>query len=348
MPTLLFGSFCAVEAQDFNLSIGRADGMKVSATASVVTAVEGVYQSVMLRSEPGKNAASATTFGTFPAFDKVFKPSSKAMQSDEQAANPDILDGYTKSVAAIHGAYEQLDEQLYPYQPYYQFPDYYVMHGRRTRTAFDHDFSQIMNQAFLAAGTSSKVSLLSLRRVVVPKHREGYTFYDEPLRNAYSALFVSDPMSRDAFDCLVRTLVLDDLRACPVEFPMDNPEQGIISEDDNLVLAFNSFDDFLKMRANRRDQALALARSITPIDVVRTAIEQWIDAIPAAPRAVERYMLYWLANEAYEEVLTQHDEYVAGDVPNSALGAKLNACRETYPDIIEAGKKERIELRKSE
>lgn len=323
--------------------IGTADGIVQSATGSVTTAVEGVYQSVMAPAQQGRNDKQAASYGAVPPVGKKYKPGKKAVQADAQMSNTAVEEGYTRSVQDIHCTYERLDAKLYPYQPYYEYPDYYVMHTRANSALLDRDFQQLMSYSFEVAGTGSSMQVLSVRRVSVPKQREGHVFADETLRNAYTALFVSDPVSIEAFALFVRTLLLDDQRACPLVFPMDDPSRGIISEPDGYQLAFNSYDAYLTMRNNRRDQALCIARSTTPINLVRNAIERWLDAIPEAVDAQERYTLYWLANEAYEEVLINHDKYVAGDDANLALGAKLNEARAFYEDIVAEGQLERME-----
>lgn len=323
--------------------IGSADGITRSATEGVVTAAGTNYQSVMARTEPGRAAKFAASLGNLPAYDKNYKPSKKALQADEQTATTETPEGFSKSVSAIHAAYEHLDPKLYPYQPYYDFRDYYAMHTRSSMSQLQHDFDQLLSQSFLAAGTDNMVQILSLRRVSVPKQREGRNFFDETVRNAYCAQFVADPLSRQAFENFVCALMLDDKRVCPLEFPMDDEANAIISRDDNFVLAFNSYEAFLKMRADRRDQALAVARSATPINLVRNAITDWLQQLPEVETAYERFKLYWLANEAYEEVLTQHERYVAGEDANNDVGIALNDCRDMYASILAEGQIERME-----
>lgn len=296
--------------------------------------------SQMAKSEKGKAWQMASSLGKLPNPKKSYKPSRKAMLADTMTIDNTIREGYTRSMCDIHAAYEQLDPQLYPYQPYYKYKEYYVMHLPVNSKTLNHDFMQIFRQGMRVQGTTQTVELLTYRQVDLPKMRRGYVAWDETLRNAYCAQFLADPASPVAFDGFVRTLILDDAEAFSgITYLMEIPEKGIISESQNAVLPWTNAAAYEKMRANRRDQALCVARSITPISLVAKSIRQWYDDMQNSDSLIDCALGYWKARLAYREIYLCHDLYDSTSSEAKALknlDAEAEARYENLGETVEA------------
>lgn len=296
--------------------------------------------SQMAQGERGKAWQMALGMGKLPDPQKSYKPSKKAAAADRLATDPSIRDGYSRPLRSIHAAYEQLDARLYPYKPYYEFPNYYVTHGTANAQTLDHDFMQLFRQGMRVQGTTQTLELLTYRMVDIPHMRRGYVAWDETVRNAFCAEFLADPMSPLAFDRFVRTLILDDAEAFSgVTYRMDIPEQGIISETQNIVLPWTDAADYEKMRSDRRDQALGVARSMTPPELVARSIRQWHAEMQQGDSIMDCALAYWKARLAYREIYLCHDCYDAASAEAGELMRLDTEADEAYErlgEIIEA------------
>lgn len=308
--------------------------------------------SQMAKSEKGKAWQMASSLGKLPNPKKSYKPSRKAMLADTMTIDNTIREGYTRSMCDIHAAYEQLDPQLYPYQPYYKYKDYYVMHLPVNSKTLNHDFMQIFRKGMSVQGTTQTLALLTYRPVDLPKMRYGYVAWDETVRNAFCAEFLADPASPVAFDGFVRTLILDDAEAFSgITYLMENPDKGIITESQDAVLPWTNAADYEKMRSNRRDQALGVARSMTPLELVAKSIRQWYGDMQQNDNLIECALGYWKARLAYREVYLCHDLYDSTSSEAKALkqlDAEAEAKYDSLGEILNASSGESVAEPKSQ
>lgn len=93
----------------------KVEEAKTSATKEVVSSS---LEDTMTSIESTFDTPKAST--TFDA-KKTYTPSAEAIAADPKASDQEVKKNYTKSPAAIRGAYEHLDKALFPYQPYYQY-----------------------------------------------------------------------------------------------------------------------------------------------------------------------------------------------------------------------------------
>lgn len=285
--------------------------------------------SQMASGKKGENWALAQSYGKLPNPEKTYKPSKKAASTDPQATDPTVRDGYSRSLSSIHAAYEQLDPQLYPYQPYYAFKDYYVMHTKASAQTLENDYMQLFSKGMSIQGSTQTLQLLTYRMVELPHKRPGYVAWDETLRNAYCAALLTDPASPVALDGFVRTLILDDAEAFSgISYRMDVPEKGIIAEDQEALLPWTNADEYEQMRSRRRDQALCVARSLTPLETISDCMRQWYGDMKQSPTLTESALGYWKARLAYNEIYLQHDQYQANS-PEAEAFSRLDAEAET-------------------
>ena len=86
-------------------------------------------------------------------YKKENKPSAEALAADPKASDKTVESGYTKSISEIHAAYEQLDPELFPYQPYYKYKEFYYLHDEEAEKIHTGQYAEIlMGIAKLPAG----------------------------------------------------------------------------------------------------------------------------------------------------------------------------------------------------
>ena len=126
-----------------------------------------------------------------------YTPSAQALAADPKASDQTVEPGFTKSISEIHAAYEQLDPKVFTYQPYYEYKVFYNVHDKSTEDFRVREFnSLIANIASLGPLNYYPVNYLKIK---TPDGNLLVTM-DELFRNAWTAQFVADPMSSEAFD----------------------------------------------------------------------------------------------------------------------------------------------------
>ena len=137
---------CSANAQ---LNLNRL-GKKVkeqveSKKEEVETDVEQLTESNHLQQEAEQRAIYD--------YKKSYKPSAAALAANPMAADQTVEPMYTKSISEIHAAYEQFDSELFPYQPYYNYKQFYYLNDEEDEEIRTGQYTEIvMNIAKLPAG----------------------------------------------------------------------------------------------------------------------------------------------------------------------------------------------------
>lgn len=164
--------------------------------------------------EPATNSSSNGEESTFPTEQNMkfnpfgnYTPSKAAIKADPMASDNTVKKNYTKSPAQIRGAYEHLDKDLFPYQPYYDYSaaglyldgtqqneDFIYYTTTQCRKMMDESFSKINgleHNGTIGIGNTGKC---------VP--------YSEIVINAFFAEYLADPNSYIAYRQMIKAYIL--------------------------------------------------------------------------------------------------------------------------------------------
>lgn len=168
-------------------------------------------------SQSAQNAPAASSDGeqsTFPTEQGMkfnpfatYTPSKAAIKADRMASDKTVRKNYTKSPAQIRGAYEHLDKDLFPYQPYYEYAsaglyldgtqqieDFIYYTTTKCREMMDESFAKINgleHNGLIGIGNTGKS---------VP--------YSEIVINAFFAEYLADPNSYIAYRQMIKAYIL--------------------------------------------------------------------------------------------------------------------------------------------
>lgn len=93
------------------------DNVKQEATTAVSNATDVVKQEAAETVSTNLPGDTTTDYEPFTSY----KPSAAAIAADPAASDETVEKNFTKSRAAIRGAWERLPEELFPFKPYYEY-----------------------------------------------------------------------------------------------------------------------------------------------------------------------------------------------------------------------------------
>lgn len=135
----------------------------------------------------------------------TYEPSAAAKQADSKASETAVENNYKKSPANIRGAYENMDKENFPYQPYYNYlgTGLYLDGSKKTLDFLNEQYekySTMINGADNKPGcTFDDVTTLGNGKAVPNT---------ELVINAFLADYFADPNSTTAFCEMVKAYVL--------------------------------------------------------------------------------------------------------------------------------------------
>lgn len=264
-----------------------------------------------------------TDLGTIPDFEKKFVASPEAKAEDPKAADPTILQGYTKSIGDIHALYENLsDKKLFPFQPYYKYKPLYEMDEKTNDDALRRVFEHYMMEILSADLSVKPYDMLQTFR---PDDNTYIPITDVP-RYAKTTRYLCDPYSIQAFAQFAfmvlpfhAYIVKGSLR-----YPMDDVNEGIISKKQNMMLPSR---DYTKQRDNREDLAIFLAARLLNINDLCNLEKKLLSVVDdviakcgqttdkAAQEALTFYACIYSieAQEIYNRIIKEHKDYNPDD-----------------------------------
>ena len=260
-----------------------------------------------------------------------YKPSAAALAADPKASDQTVESGYTKSISEIHAAYEQLDPEVFTYQPYYVYKELYYLHDKADENFREREFNAIIAKlANQYPGDSYNMNYVSIN---TPDGNLLVTM-DEFFRNAWTALFVADPMSSEAFDKFTKALMFgNQMFEAKIKYQMDNPGKGIVNEKKGELLIAPSRSTYEHRQDRREEAGLILARSVVSIDFLRTYLKDLLKQANTETDAVTKYKLYWQIDPVMNEIFRKHKDYNASDVGNRQIEASFSAIDSERFDI---------------
>ena len=262
---------------------------------------------------------------------KKYTPSAEAIAADPKASDQTVESGFTKSISEIHAAYEQLDPNVFTYQPYYNYKEFYYLHDKANEDFRVREFNSLI--AKLASLGPKNYYLMNYFRIKTPDGNLLVTS-DEFFRNAWTALFVADPMSSEAFDKFTKALMFgNQIFEAKIYYEMDDPDKGIVHAKTGELLIAPSRGIYEYRQDNREEAALSLARTVVSMDYVRTYLKDLFKQFNTETDAVMKYKLYWQIEAVMLDIFRKHKGHNDSDVANRQIEASYSAMESQRLDV---------------
>jgi hypothetical protein len=258
---------------------------------------------------------------------KENKPSAKALAADPKASDQTVESGYTKSISEIHAAYEQLDPELFPYQPYYKYKEFYYLHDEEAEKIHTGQFAEIvMGIAKLPSGAFYYMPYTAIK---TPAGDEVLVTYDEFFRNAWTALFIADPQSAWAFHKYVNVLMFEN-RTFEIKYTykMSDAQKGIVDAKSGALLFAPSEAAYTEVQDSRKQLALSLARTVVTMNYLQYYLNGLFEQYKSETNPLLKYILYYKINAIMGNVFTKHKDYNSSDVANRKIEASYSAIED--------------------
>lgn len=263
---------------------------------------------------------------------KENKPSAEALAADPKASDQTVESGYTKSISEIHAAYEQLDPELFPYQPYYKYKEFYYLHDEEAEKIHTGQFAEIvMGIAKLDAGAFYYMPYAAIK---TPAGDEVLVTYDEFFRNAWTALFIADPQSAWAFHKYVNVLMFEN-RSFEIKYTykMSDAQKGIVDAKTGALLFAPSEAAYTDVQDSRKQLALSLARTVVTMDYLQYYLNGLFEQYKSETNPLLKYILYYKIDAIMLNVFTKHKDYNSSDVANRKIEASYSAIEDQRFDL---------------
>ena len=262
---------------------------------------------------------------------KENKPSAEALAADPKASDQTVEAGFTKSISEIHAAYEQLDPDVFTYQPYYNYKEFYYLNDKANEDFRIRGFNSLI--ANLASLGPNNYYLMNYFRIKTPDGDLLVTS-DEFFRNAWTALFVADPMSSEAFDKFTKALMFgNQIFEAKIYYEMDDPNKGIVHAKTGELLIAPSRGIYEYRQDSREEAALSLARTVVSMDYVRTYLKDLFKQFNTETDAVVKYKLYWQIDAVMLDIFRKHKGHNDSDVANRQIESSYSAMISQRMDV---------------
>lgn len=241
-----------------------------------------------------------------------FAPSKEALAQDPYANSDKVQAGFSRSYKQVHAAFEHLDPQYFPLQPYYKYPNIYCLGEERQDYPYIH-YLELMN-VFLSTPPGSDLSgVVTLigynettnKELISPDGQKLALNKDDMFRYPFAARFFADPNSMQAAWNLAFILANE----CPTvrlvrEYAVAN-KTGVADAKKGWVFPYTNES----AQGRREAMMVEMARSVTDINYVAQSVMQLYQQIEGEKEAYKKAVYMLAANELYKKVLTQHVDY---------------------------------------
>ena len=157
---------------------------------------------------------------------------------------------------------------------------------------------------------------------------------DELFRNAWTAQFVADPMSSEAFDKFTKALMFgNQIFEAKIDYEMDDPDKGVVHAKTGELLIAPSRSIYESRQDRREEAGLSLARNVVSMDYVRTYLKDLFKQFNTETDAVVKYKLYWQIDAVMLDIFRKHKDYNSSDVANRQIEASYSAMESQRMDV---------------
>lgn len=262
--------------------------------------------------------------GTATLHSRNFKPSQEALANDKMAGSATVLDHYSRSIGDIHAAYEHLDPKLFPLQPYWKYPSFYMMHDGNTNIIPSNSMVLVF-KSLLSGKPIQQVQFNAFGPSA--DNKEFYTsegqpmgvFPDEFFRYAFTAQFLADPTGYLPLDFFGYVLAYrHPLAGARALTKYDDETNGIVDAQKGWMSPTMQYP---KRQFERESQAVDVARSVTPISLLYEYNTNKFKMIEKAKTTLQRALCALAAVQVYDLVTSQHTDFKAEDAKARELAA---------------------------
>ena len=277
------------------------------------------------------NPSGSTTMMWYPDYRNApYETSFESKTVDPQATNYEKEEGFTQNYAQIYGFYEHLNTYFFPYQPYYKHPTFYWMYEEKNDRKVWEDFTTWTRSVFTAK--RNKPYRFKYHSALLHDGTKVSVPFDERFRNAWTALYLSDPSSIAAFSYYAMAMLPQEkLLMDKYEYPMENRKQGIINSGKNLLLPYA--EKFEQMRNDRDRMACTLATTYLKFDDVVKYVKERFDEYKTAKNAYGKLLGGFIGHTVYEKILLHHKDYKATALGISELKTIDQEFLKGYDDL---------------
>lgn len=251
-------------------------------------------------------------------YKKKYKPSAAALAEDPKAADKTVPPKYNKSIGEIHAAYEHLDPVAFPYQPYYKYKDFYVMHDEAgEKKMYENFMLTVLNLAIQPAGQPNYIPYTAIQNAAGEKVM---VTNDEFFRNAWTALYVADPTSALAFHNYVNVVMFEN-RGFEIlyQYKFSDAQKGVVDAKTGALLFAPSESIYTSAQDDRKAIALNLARTVMPMDYLRYYVNGLYDQYNAEANPTLKFVLSYKIDGIMENIFTKHKDYNSANAENRKI-----------------------------
>lgn len=270
------------------------------------------------------NGGTQVSGGMANLHNSHFKPSQEALANDKMAGSATVLDHFSRSIGDIHAAYEHLDPKLFPLQPYWKYPSFYMMHDGRTNVIPSNSMvlvfksllsgKPVQQAQFDAFGPSA-----DNKEFYTPDGQPMGVFPDDLFRYAFTAQFLADPTGYLPLDYFGYVLAYRHPLAGPRALTKyDDETNGIVNAQKQWMAPTMQYPN---RQFERESQAVDVARSVTPISLLYEYNTNKFIMIERANTALQRALCALVAVQVYDLVTSQHKDFNAADAKARELAA---------------------------
>lgn len=268
-------------------------------------------------------------------YKKDLKPSAAAVAADTKASVTTVEQNYTKSPAQIRGAWENLDPELFPYQPYYEKENiaYYDTDGK-TAVVVYYKICDLLKEADRPFGQKGLMA-----EFVEYKDGTNVPVVDL-LLTPYFAEFFADPKSYVAYNHFVRARIAQ--YAFPTQIKMnikDDMKYTATMGDGTTVNLFEKEHDRLARWRKVGHKGWELACSVTPIETIGGAINNAINRYKKFEAEGNTMQMIVTSRELQlmmEEHLQGHNDYEKRKKDFEPLLRAYEPIKDKYRDLLQS------------
>lgn len=268
-------------------------------------------------------------------YKKDLKPSAAAVAADPKASATTVEQNYTKSPAQIRGAWENLDQELFPYQPYYEKENIaYYDPDSKTAVVVYYKICDLLKEADRPFGQKGLMAEFVEYKdgTVVP--------IVDLLLTPYFAEFFADPKSYVAYNHFVRARIAQ--YAFPTQIKMnmkDDMKYTATMGDGSSVNLFEKEHDRLARWRQVGHKGWELACSVTPIETIGGAINNAINRYKKFEAEGNTKQMIITSRELQlmmEEHLQGHNDYETRKKDFEPLLRAYEPIKDKYRDLLQS------------
>ncbi len=293
----------------------------------------------------------------YPNPDKKYEPSAEAKAKDPKASSTELRFSSQKTMAEIRGAYEQLDPETYPLQPYYDFPYFYNMDdGTEPKDQYNETRKWLVEASNIHPAKLPHILLSDFPGINKDNPKAKYAI---PAQDVFCykwiTSYVCDPDNFGAFILFTNTLPFYGCKTFDYkfEYTYENEKEGIIDSSKGMM----EMKDWNDKANSRLGDAIALAQQRIPLERMLKRLQAVISiAENSQESVVDRVYNFAVAECMYSylfngrrdyNTFSQTDEYRLLEARYDKIAPEISQIARKAADAAEEAALPTVEMPKS-